>query len=128
MKVNGRNKVLRDFVNRSENLTAYETVNVSTNEVRKKCVKCSRIRIFYCKDENFNYCDNCGRKIITEETLKSLYGKTVLDFVEHLAKRTYSNEYCDVENCPHFDAETFNCTKKHHCDCDCPECSPESYV
>lgn len=54
----------------------------------------------------------------------SLYGKTVLD----LAKQTYANEYCDVENCRHFDAETFNCTKKHHCDCDCPECSSESYI
>ena len=119
MKVNGRNKVLRDLVNRGENLTAYETVNVSTNEVRKKCVKCGRTRIFYCKDENFNYCDNCGRKIITEETLISLYGKTVLDFVEHL-------DPC--RHCPHFDYDEFKCDKPHHCDCDCPECSPESYV
>lgn len=103
MKVNGRNKVLRDFVNNIENATAYETVNVSTNEVRKKCVKCGRIRIFYCKDENFKFCDNCGRKIITEH----------LDPCRH---------------CLHFDEETFKCDKIHHCDCDCPECSPESYI
>lgn len=119
MKVNGRNKVLRDFVNRVENLTAYETVNVSTNEVRKKCVKCGRIRIFYCKDENFNYCDNCGRKILFSEDLQKIYGKTVLDFVEHL-------DPC--RHCPHFDEDEFKCDKIHHCDCDCPECSPESYV
>lgn len=119
MKVNGRNKVLRDFVNGDEKLTAYETVNVSTNEVREKCVKCGRIRIFYCKDENFKFCDNCGRKIITEETLVSLYGKTVLDFISHL-------DPC--KHCPHFDEETFKCDKIHHCDCDCPDCSPESYV
>jgi hypothetical protein len=117
MKVNRKDKFLRDFVNRIENLTAYETVNVSTNEVRKKCVKCGRIRIFYCKDVNFNYCDNCGRKILFPEDV--VYCDT--DSVK-------LNEYCDVENCIHFDAETFNCKKKHHCDCDCPDCSPESYI
>ena len=94
-------------------------VDVSTNEVRKKCVKCGRIRIFYCKDDNFNYCDNCGRKILFSEDLQKIYGKTVLDFVEHL-------DPC--RHCPHFDEDEFKCDKIHHCDCDCPECSPESYV
>lgn len=123
MKVNGRNKILRDFVNNSEKLTAYETVNVKTYEVRKKCVKCGRIRIFYCNDENFNFCDNCGRKIITEETLISIYGKTVLDSIVNLREQL---EPC--MRCPHFDEETLTCDKIHHCDCDCPDCSPESYV
>lgn len=26
------------------------------------------------------------------------------------------------------DEDEFKCDKIHHCDCDCPECSPESYV
>ena len=119
MKVKNRNKVLRDFVNGIEDLTAYETVNVSTNEVRKKCVKCGRIRIFYCKDENFNYCDNCGRKILFSEDLQKIYGNTVLTLAEYL-------DVC--KHCPHFDEDEFKCDKIHHCDCDCPDCSPESYV
>ena len=116
MKVNGRNYILRYFVNVIEDFTAYETVNVSTNEVRKKCVKCGRIRIFYCKDENFNYCDNCGRKILLSEDIISFYGKTVLDFAERLKS---------CRHCPHFDEEEFKCDKPHHCDCDC---SLKSYV
>lgn len=51
--------------------------------------------------------------------LGALYGKTVLDFVEHL-------DTC--RHCSHFDEDEFKCDKIHHCDCDCPECSPESYV
>lgn len=124
MKFIGREMFLREFVNNIENLTAYETVNDSTNEVIKKCIKCGRIRVFYCKEKECNYCDNCGRRIIYTEDIISLYGKTVLD----LAMQTYSTEYCKVLNCRHFDAENLNCTKKHHCDCDCPECSPESYI
>lgn len=66
----------------------------------------------------------CEKQVITKLNKKlEKYGLTR----EELELKLNSNEYCDVENCPHFDAETFNCTKKHHCDCDCPECSPESY-
>lgn len=52
----------------------------------------------------------------------SLYGKTVTDMVKH---------FDPCKHCPHFDEETFKCDKEligHHCDCDCPECSPESYA
>lgn len=27
-----------------------------------------------------------------------------------------------------FVEDEFKCDKIHHCDCDCPECSPESYI
>lgn len=50
--------------------------------------------------------------------LNTLYGYE-LDFAEHL-------DTC--KHCRHFDKEELKCDKIHHCDCDCPECSPESYV
>lgn len=46
----------------------------------------------------------------------ALYGNTV----KHLL------DTC--KHCPHFNDESFTCDKIHHCDCDCPECSPESYA
>ena len=51
--------------------------------------------------------------------LGSLYGKTVIDFASNL-------DTC--KHCPHFDEDEFKCDKIRHCDCDCPDCSPESYV
>ena len=51
--------------------------------------------------------------------LGALYGKTVLELAKHL-------DTC--KHCRHFNEEEFKCDKIHHCDCDCPECSPESYV
>lgn len=49
----------------------------------------------------------------------AVYGNTVITFAKHL-------EAC--KHCRHFDKDESKCDKPHHCDCDCPECSPESYV
>lgn len=49
----------------------------------------------------------------------ALYGDTVHKIAKHL-------DVC--KHCPHFDEDSFKCDKIHHCDCDCPDCSPESYV
>ena len=60
--------------------------------------------------------------LLNKRKCGSLYGKTVTDMVKHL-------DTC--KHCPHFDYETFKCDKEligHHCDCDCPDCSPESYT
>lgn len=34
--------------------------------------------------------------------------------------------YC--KPCRHYDKDTKVCNKTHECDCDCPDCSPESYA
>lgn len=46
----------------------------------------------------------------------ALYGNTVYHLLD------------PCKHCRHFDDETFTCDKIHHCDCDCPDCSPESYA
>lgn len=48
----------------NENETQYVTTELTTCYVIRKCIKCGRLRDFYCADHNFNYCDKCGRKII----------------------------------------------------------------
>lgn len=50
--------------NMDENETRYVTTELTTCYVIRKCIKCDRLRDFYCADHNFNYCDKCGRKII----------------------------------------------------------------
>ena len=51
----------------------------------------------------------------------SVYGDTV---------RKILNETHDVycKPCKHYEKDKKVCDKTHHCDCDCPDCSPESYA
>lgn len=58
----------------------------------------------------------------------ALYGKTVYNV--YAGKDIFVPEsYTDpCKHCIHFNDETFTCDKIHHCDCDCPDCSTESYV
>jgi len=51
-------------LNMDENETRYDTVELTTCYVIRKCIKCGRLRDFYCADPDFNYCDKCGRRII----------------------------------------------------------------
>lgn len=50
----------------------------------------------------------------------SVYGDTVMKIV--------IGERCLKDKCRHFDPVKLKCDKTHHCDCDCPDCSPESYA
>lgn len=52
--------------------------------------------------------------------------KVLRDFVNRI--ENLAEHYDTCKHCPHFDEDEFKCDKVHHCDCDCPECSPESYV
>lgn len=47
-----------------ENETRYVVTELTTCYVIRKCIKCGRLRDFYCADPDFKYCDKCGRKII----------------------------------------------------------------
>lgn len=55
----------------------------------------------------------------------SVYGDTVRK-IAGIVTDEYG--YCLTNKCRHFDTVKFKCDKIHHCDCDCPECSPESYI
>lgn len=49
----------------------------------------------------------------------SLYGDTVIKM---------ASNFDACKTCRHYDKDKKVCDKIHHCDCDCPECSPESYI
>ena len=49
----------------------------------------------------------------------SLYGDTVMKM---------AGNFDACKTCRHCDKDKKVCDKIHHCDCDCPDCSPESYV
>lgn len=51
----------------------------------------------------------------------SVYGDTV----KKILNETH-NVYC--RPCKHYEKDKKVCNKTHHCDCDCPDCSPESYA
>lgn len=49
----------------------------------------------------------------------SIYGDTVMKM---------ASNFDACKTCRHCDKDKKVCDKKHHCDCDCPDCSPESYI
>lgn len=59
--------------------TFYETVGLTNSDIVKRCKECGRVRVFYCKDDEFNFCDKCGRKVVNNVSYQHYYPQSLFN-------------------------------------------------